>query len=158
MSTPIDASGTLITAADGMIKDKISMTIIETAGTDPNADLVEIRTETKSGAVSTVRLSKAETEVFALLLSKVVDDCNVQWGLATTDGPSHWEGRSITRDELLKAMLPLPRNAEIDVQVGADHLAITGLVSAWGPGGGWFALQCNQLDVASLGLTSPQPS
>ncbi|MCA2219125.1 hypothetical protein [Jidongwangia harbinensis] len=128
-------------------RGRLAVTVIDPCGTDPDADLVEIRVE---DGTSTVRLSKVETELLGLLLSRLVDDFNARGRPVTSAETAQPEGRSMTRDALLKALLPLPREAEIDVQIGAEHLALTGLGPAWEPAEGWFALQCHPSDVVSL--------
>jgi hypothetical protein len=150
MSTQVDIDGYPITTTDDPVRSKLTTTVIDQYGTDPDADLIEIRLGAGDGAAITVRLSKVETELLALLLSRLVDDFNVRGRPVTQSEIARSDGRSMTRDALLKALLPLPREAEIDVQVGSEHIALTGLGPAWEPTEGWFALQCNQSDVSSL--------
>jgi hypothetical protein len=132
------------------VRGKLAVTVVNPYSTDPDADLVEIRVGDGTGAVRVVRLSKVETELLGLLLGRLVDDFNARGRPVTPAETAQPEGRSMTRDALLKALLPLPREAEIDVQIGAEHIALTGLGPAWEPAEGWFALQCNPSDVLSL--------
>jgi hypothetical protein len=150
MSTQVDIGGNPITTPVDTARGKLSTTVIDPYATDPDADLIEIRVENGGGAGRTVRLSKVETELLALLLGRLVDDFNARNRSVAPAEIAQSEGRSMTRDALLKALLPLPRDAEVDVQIGSEHIALTGLGPAWEPTEGWFALQCNQSDVLSV--------
>lgn len=44
-------------------------------------------------------------------------------------------------------LLDLPRGSEIDVQIGTEHVAVTGVVP-WGRN--WAALQCYRQDFLEL--------
>ncbi|MFI5935948.1 hypothetical protein [Actinoplanes sp. NPDC051494] len=155
MNIQIEIDGNAIHTADDLVGGKVSITVIDSDDIDPDADLVELHSEDSSGATCTVRLSRCTAQVLALLLGKVVDS-DLGFRPASVEELDPRNGHSLSRDALLKALLPLPREAEIDVQIGADYLAITGLGPGRGPESDWFALQCNPNDLTSFRTISPE--
>ncbi|GAA2562177.1 hypothetical protein GCM10010435_37740 [Winogradskya consettensis] len=108
-----------------------------------SSDLIEIHLSA-DGNTSALRLTKAEAEVFSLTLSKLAADA----GNSRLYRRPREETGTTTRDELIAALLTLPRDSEIDLQIGTEHIAITG-VAPWG-GKNWAALQCHRADIKDL--------
>ncbi|MET0496077.1 MAG: hypothetical protein ABW000_23365 [Actinoplanes sp.] len=115
-----------------------------------SAQFVEIRLSAND-STNTIRLTKTETDVFSLSLARLAGDPSdlvepVVDPEAVADRLTQ-EGRAITRDELIRMLLDLPRESEIDVQIGTEHVAVTGVVP-WGRN--WAALQCHRPDFLEL--------
>jgi hypothetical protein len=114
-------------------------------------DLVEIRLSV-NGTTNSLRLTRTETDVFSLMLARLADDAGEAADLEPA-GEAFAErltreGRSITRDELIRMLLELPRRSEIDIQIGTEHVGIAG-VMPWGRSN-WAALQCLRPDFLDL--------
>ena len=92
--------------------------------------------------------------MFSLLLARLADDASDadddtdsdSGDYESAEGSSE-SGRSISRDKLIKMLLDLPRKSEIDVQIGTEQVAITGVA----PGGrkNWAVLQCHPTSSTS---------
>jgi hypothetical protein len=131
----------------------LSATRIDSGSVGLHSNVIEIRVST-DGATTTLQLTKPEAGAFSLMLAKLADD-DGDAGPALSPIP-HEEGRTATRDELIAALLTLPRESEIDLQLGTEHIAITG-VMPWG-GQGWAALQCHPADFEDLLSTWQVPA
>ncbi|GLY97728.1 hypothetical protein [Actinoplanes sp. NBRC 103695] len=132
----------------GEARGMISTTLLVPDGSDPDADLIELRLTDSAGASTATRLSRSEAETFALALARIVDDFVTRCGGRMLADVLRQEARTITRDELLKQLLTLPRDVEINVNVAGEQLAITGLVLDGLYGGladsPWYSFQLNR--------------
>ena len=152
-----DEGNTMITqigtgAYDGIpesdeTRGSLSASLVGSSDAGTPADLVEIRLST-NGASHTLRLTKTEADVFSLLLARLADDPDAGSEDSATAVRLTDERRSITRDQLIKLLLGLPRKSEIDVQIGTEHVGISGVVP-WGRDT-WASLQCHHPDFLDL--------
>ncbi|GLZ01625.1 hypothetical protein [Actinoplanes sp. NBRC 103695] len=148
MTTRIEITGhTQSPATDARLA--LSAELVEPQSLGQLGDRVELQITTSNGASGRVRLSTAEAATLAVLLSKVVDDFDRREAdpleKVIVDG-----GRTITRDELIGALLLLPRSAEIDARIGGQYVGITGLERAGDDVEAWWTLECNPRCVKDL--------
>lgn len=113
-------------------------TPVTPTSTDPHAPLAEIHLD---GA--TARLSATEAELLGLALCAIVDDFRMRDAAAPLAEVVVGEGRTLTRDELIKALLPLPRDAQVNVSLGGESIGITGLCRCGDGEEIWYSLRCN---------------
>ena len=139
----------------GEVCGGISANLVRSGDAAATGGMIEIRLNT-DGATGTLRLTKTEADVFSLLLARLagdpdeVDDLDVDSEISAIAERITKKGRSITRDELIGMLLNLPRKSEIDVQIGTEHVGITGVVP-WGRGRkNWAALQCHRPDFLEV--------
>jgi hypothetical protein len=123
---------TKLGAYDGIIQgdQKLSATVVDSSDPSTLTEMVEIRLST-NGTTNSMRLTKTEADVFSLLLARLADDAaeldatREQPGIAELTAE---EDRSITRDDLISVLLNLPRRSEVNLQIGTEHVAITGIL------------------------------
>jgi hypothetical protein len=126
-------SGQTKTAAyDGIIQgdQKLSATVVNSSEASALTELVEVRLST-NGTTNSMRLTKTEADVFSLLLARLADDADDLDDASEEPGfaqLSAEEDRSITRDELISVLLNLPRRSALNLHIGNEHVAITGVL------------------------------
>lgn len=127
MGAQIEIASNAMSVVDGDAHATISATLLAPDGFDPGAALVEIRVTNETGKSSVMRLSRTETETFSLVLAKLADDFSARCGISVPEKVLLDEPSTITRNDLLKALLPLPLDVEVNVSLAGEQLAITGL-------------------------------
>jgi hypothetical protein len=149
----IKIEGNPVTTADGDVRGNISATQVEPRSTEPRPGPVEVRVEASDGTASVIRLSTVEAEMFALVLGKIVDDCRLRGEDPEAAENDDWDGRSITRDQLIKQLLPLPRDAAIDVQLFHEHIALFGLGHKRSPEENRYPLEASAVALGEVLMT-----
>ncbi|MGW4946353.1 hypothetical protein ACWEOZ_32765 [Actinoplanes sp. NPDC004185] len=139
----IEITGHAESPTDGTIAVTLSEAPIEPHSRELPGNVVTLQIMTSHGSGGWAELSKAEAATVAVLLNKIVDDLNAYREASPLEKAIMDEGRTITRDELVRALLRLPKSTEINARIAGQYIGIVGLERAGDGNETWWALKCN---------------